>query len=202
MKIHKNSVTNMLMAAAVAFGVSAAPIALASPESSDQKQESADMSTMFENGLKQGKLESAILFNDELSFLDIETDVHEGIASLSGVVETEIEKDIAEQVALSVEGIKQVENNIVVDAEAAKSKAEKSSESLMDNISDAKITTVIKSKMAVNGHLSALDIDVDTDEREVKLSGKVESEELRELAQLIAENTSGVESVENELVVY
>lgn len=198
MKTNKRLLTGITLAATLAFGSATATVAQAS---SAQGENQEQVSVVFENGIKHGKLEAAILFNEHINYFDIQTDVHKDLATLSGTVKTDIEKDIAEQVALSVEGIKKVENNIVVDPKAAISKTERVNNKLMKNLSDAKITTVIESKLAVNRHLSALGIDVDTDNKKVTLSGTVESEQHKELAELIAENTSGVVDVENKLQV-
>ena len=197
MNNHRITGPKLITASLLTLCLSSAPLAIATPD----KEEQSKAASLFENGVTHGKLEAALIFNNQVSVFDIDTEVNGNTATLSGVVSTAVEKDIAEQVALSVDGISHVENKLTVDAKAEKSKPKKALHDAADQLSDAKITTMIESKMAVNNQLSAWDIDVDTKDRKVSLNGKVKSEAVRYLAQLVAENTDGVESVENNLVV-
>lgn len=197
MKTTIRSITGIAVATSLFLGA-AAPVALAEPSKADGDSK---VSTIFSNGITQGKLEASILLNEQISVFDIDTDVENGVVTLSGTVNTEVEKDIAEQVALGVDGVTKVENQISVNAETTAARIKQAGNKMMDNLSDVKVTAMIESKFAVNEHLSALDIDVDTDNRKVTLQGTVETEQLRELAELVAENTEGVVDVENRLKV-
>lgn len=198
MKATIRSTMGIALAATLFLGTAASPVAIAgsSKEHSDSK-----VSTVFSNGITQGKLEASILLNEHISVFDIDTDVENGVVTLTGTVSTEVEKDIAEQVALGIDGVTKVKNQISVDAKTTAAKIKQAGNKMMDNLSDVKVTAMIESKFAVNEHLSALDIDVDTDNRKVTLQGTVETEQLRELAELVAENTEGVVDVENRLKV-
>lgn len=67
--------------------------------------------------------------------------------------------------------------------------------------SDASVTERVKSKLATNTNTRDLHIVVDTKNRVVRLRGEVWSSEERELAGLLARNTSAVAMVQNDLVV-
>ena len=64
-------------------------------------------------------------------------------------------------------------------------------------LSDATITTKVKSKFAADRDVSALKINVDTDNGVVKLSGTAKSQDEAMKATEIARNTEGVKSVDN-----
>lgn len=68
-------------------------------------------------------------------------------------------------------------------------------------IDDAAITTSIKTKLAADPDVAAINIDVDTNEGVVTLSGKVESQFQKDEAGRIARATDGVRSVINNLTV-
>jgi hyperosmotically inducible protein len=68
-------------------------------------------------------------------------------------------------------------------------------------IDDTAITTKVKSALASDPIVSALDVDVDTSEGRVQLSGFVETEEQSERAEDIAQSIEGVRSVENDIIV-
>ncbi|MDX1694294.1 MAG: BON domain-containing protein [Ketobacteraceae bacterium] len=159
-----------------------------------------NMNAMFERGLLQGKVEASFLFNENLNAFDISTSIQKDKAILSGHVSNELEKDLATHVALNVEGINEVENNIIVDEEKSLAKNLKEVKAAVSEVAnEARIITTIESKYAVNGHLSALGIDVNANGNRVILSGTVTSALHRDMAELIAKNTEGVAAVDNQL---
>jgi hyperosmotically inducible protein len=68
-------------------------------------------------------------------------------------------------------------------------------------LSDAALTTKIKSKMALDDTVKALDIDVTTQDGDVTLSGYVHSEKERERALSLARETKGARRVTDQLKV-
>jgi BON domain-containing protein len=68
-------------------------------------------------------------------------------------------------------------------------------------LDDGALTAKIKAKMALDDHVKAMDIDVDTKEGIVTLSGKVDSKDARDRAIRLASETLGVRSVKDQLVV-
>ncbi|MGE5815087.1 MAG: BON domain-containing protein [Acidobacteriota bacterium] len=68
-------------------------------------------------------------------------------------------------------------------------------------LSDAALTTKIKSKMALDDTVKALDINVTTKDGDVTLSGYVHSQKERERALALARETNGVRRVTDQLKV-
>lgn len=68
-------------------------------------------------------------------------------------------------------------------------------------IDDASITATVKGKYLVDDTLKGLQIDVDTEQGVVKLSGTVQSATAKKLATQIAQSVEGVVSVDNQLTV-
>ena len=66
---------------------------------------------------------------------------------------------------------------------------------------DAGITTAVKSKLAADDMVKAYQVDVDTSNKVVTLSGDVETAAQKEHAVLIARNTDGVTDVIDQLRV-
>jgi hyperosmotically inducible periplasmic protein len=66
-------------------------------------------------------------------------------------------------------------------------------------LSDGAVTAKIKSKMALDDLVRARDIDVDTTDGNVTLSGRVHSEEERQRALALARETAGVRTVVDRL---
>lgn len=60
------------------------------------------------------RVKTALGREDASSLLDIEVETYEGIVQLSGFVDTEAEKLQAGEIAETVEGVRRVENSLVI----------------------------------------------------------------------------------------
>lgn len=149
----------------------------------------------------QTKLVTTYSLNRHLSIFDIDVDVRDQTAYLGGVVDSSIEKDLAEEVALTIDGMKGVKNSIVVNEKDAEGRAEKLKDSFFQKVDDLTITASIKSKLLANSSIDGMDVNVDTKGSKVMLKGVVSSDVERELAEKIALNTRGVTEVENNLEI-
>jgi len=70
-----------------------------------------------------------------------------------------------------------------------------------DKVKDATITAAINAKLAMDGKLSAMNIDVDTADGQVVLRGSAPDERARESATQLAMSVEGVRGVDNQLVL-
>jgi hyperosmotically inducible periplasmic protein len=68
-------------------------------------------------------------------------------------------------------------------------------------IDDSTLTTRVKAKFAEDPTVSALAISVETLKGQVQLSGFAKSASEKSMAEQLARNTSGVQSVKNDIVV-
>lgn len=131
---------------------------------------------------------------------DLKVSVHNGKATLTGIVEEDVNKDLAKQIALGVNGVKEVDNQIVVQADYAPP-ARSSERGYGEVIDDATITATIKSKLIWSKHTASLVTEVDTKRGKVTLLGTADSAAAKDLAGRLAMNTRGVVSVDNQLLV-
>lgn len=74
-------------------------------------------------------------------------------------------------------------------------------ESAEEQFDDASITTKIKAKLAADPEVNPFEIDVDTQDGVVRLSGFVEEPGDRQEAEKLARDTSGVRSVVNDIKI-
>lgn len=131
---------------------------------------------------------------------DIKVSVHDGKATLTGKVEEGVNKDLARQIALGVDGIKDVDNQIVVQADYV-APARSSGRTYGEAVDDSTITAAVKSKLMWSKYTSGLTTNVTTKSGKVTLEGTADSATSRELAKSLAMNTRGVVAVDNRLVV-
>lgn len=168
-------------------------------------EQSHGMQQMASDAWLDGKLETALLFNDQLNSFDIDTEVRNRTAYLTGAVESDIDIDLAGAVAKSIDGIDEVENKLTVDKQATDkaktSDAWKQKSQWRQSIDNATLTAAVKTKLLLNEHTDGLDINVDSMNGVVTLSGTVGSKAEAELAEKIAENAEGSRDVNNRLLV-
>ena len=149
------------------------------------------------DGWIDGKAEATLLFNTSFNSFDINTDVKNGIVILTGKVDSEIEKKLAEELVVGIDGVQSVDNKLTVVEDRSMVEDEKA----MDKLTDAKIATVVKTRLLLDGDVPGFGIDVDVENRKVSLKGEVKSEAERKLAVQIARNTADVSDVEDNLMV-
>lgn len=131
---------------------------------------------------------------------DLKVSVRNGKATLTGKVEEDVNKDLAKQIALGVNGIKDVDNQIVVEADYTPP-ARSSDRGFGEVIEDATITSAVKSKLLWSRHTDGLSTEVDTKRGKVTLQGSADSKASKDFASRLAMNTRGVVSVDNQLTV-
>jgi osmotically-inducible protein OsmY len=147
------------------------------------------------------QLETAYLFNPHLNNLSIDTEVKNGEVMLTGTVRSAIDRDLAEEIAKSLDGVKSVGNSLEIKEDMQDPGLPESDTNFLQKVKDATTTAQVKTRLIGNENISAGDIDVDTRNDIVRLSGTVRSATERQLAEFIARNTSGVLAVSNELEV-
>ena len=159
-----------------------------------------DMSRQLTEARQEGSVWTAFALNRHLSPFAIDVDIEHGVATLTGEVESDVERDLAEQVALGVEGVTEVDNRLQVSGEEVQRQAD-SERSFSARINDATTTATVKSKLLWNRNTEGLDIKVSTRNGIVTLEGQAQSDAASELAERLARNTEGVRQVDNQLKV-
>ncbi len=189
MNMYKNT-RKLALASAISLAVATSAGSLASSEMSEDVAEARQESQIL----------TTYALNRHLEAHDLKVTVDDGVATLTGKVSEEVGKDLAQQIALGVSGIKDVDNQIEVDPDYTPSKPS-SDRTYGQLVEDASITAAVKSKLLWSKHAQGLSANVDTKSAKVTLSGTANSPEAKEMAELLASNTHGVESVNNKLKV-
>jgi hyperosmotically inducible protein len=201
----KRAITVAASVIALTASVIAIPVHAVTNPAKSEETRTDQTSPAVKDAWLDGKLEATLLFNEHLNSFDIHTDVRDGVAYLSGSVESDIDRDLAGEIAESVKGINRVENTLTVDRsnvqQATNSESSKAQASFRQSVLDATLTSRVKTQLLLNNNTDGLDIDVDSSDSRVTLSGDVQSDQERELAVEIARNTSGAKSVTDNLRV-
>ena len=154
-----------------------------------------------------GKIETLYELNGHLNAFNINADVNSGIVVLTGMVDTDIDRDLAGELAKATDGVVEVRNEIRIEPVTVQQAADREARqhegdrSFFTWVDDATTTAAVKTRLVGNDNTKGLQIDVDTRGDVVTLSGRVASAQEKQLAEEIARNTGDVRDVRNELVV-
>jgi len=152
------------------------------------------------------KVKAALIREKNLSAMDVNVETRNGIVQLSGFVDSADQQERAAQVAQKVEGVKEVKNDLRLAAtatDAAATPTEGSAAKLGHEtesaLSDSTITAKVKAALVREKDLSAMDVNVETKEGVVQLSGFVDAKDQQDRAGKIAQSIEGVKDVKNDL---
>lgn len=178
-----------------ASGVVLAMAMVSTPVLAEEK-----MNQDFTDARQETQIWTTYVLNPYLRANDLKVTVHKGKATLTGKVNEDVNKELAQQIALGVSGIKEVDNQIKVDEHYEPPKTA-STPSYSDKVNDASITAAVKSKLLWSKNSDAMSIKVETQQGKVKLTGEAASEQAKALASRLAMNTRGVDDVDNQLKI-
>lgn len=146
-----------------------------------------------------GKAESTLLLNGNLNSFDINTDVKNGVVTLTGKVESSVDKSLAEELVSSLDGVTEVDNMLTVLSDDRDDNS--TTDEFMAGLTDQKVETVVKTRLLMESEVGGTDIEVDVANGIVTLNGDVKSDAESDLATTIAKNTNDVKEVVNNLKV-
>jgi osmotically-inducible protein OsmY len=179
----------LMLAGSTALLLSLTPLASHAAET--------ELSQQLAAARQEGSIWTAFALNRHLNPFRLDIAVEDGRARLEGRVESAVQKELAEQVALSVEGIEAVDNRIEVDAATAEGEPP----GLVQRLEDASLAATVKSKLLWNSNTRGLDIQVKSQNGAITLSGHAQTPAAKELAGQLAGNTDGVREVFNHLSI-
>jgi len=154
-----------------------------------------DLPTQLNEARQEGSIWTAFALNKHLSPFKIDVSVEQGTAVLKGKVENEVDRELAERIAMDTKGIDKVDNQLEIDANVAAEPGTKAN--MAQRFEDATLTATVKSKLLWSSVTQALNIDVDSKDGVVTLKGRAQSPEAKEVAGSLATNTDGVTTVNN-----
>lgn len=141
------------------------------------------------------KIRSLLLVKGHVSSSSTNVSAKDGVVTLRGTADNQAQKDLTELYAKEIDGVKSVNNEIVVGTDAP------ASGTVGEKIDDASITSQLKYALASHRGTSALDTKVTTNEGVVSISGEAGSDAEKSLVTKLAEDVRGTKSVNNMMTV-
>lgn len=144
---------------------------------------------------QEGALQTALALNRLLNPFKIQVSVHDSSARLEGQVENDVERELAEQVALATAGIEQVDNRLQVNPELVEETLQR--RAYAQRVEDATLRSIIRARLLWSSQTHGLPIEVDSRAGVVTLRGRVTRAEAKQMAGSIAGSSDGVYLVNN-----
>jgi hyperosmotically inducible periplasmic protein len=142
-----------------------------------------------------GKVKYTLLFHRSVSAGTTEVDVKDGIVTLRGDATSQAQKELTTEYAKDVEGVKDVNNEMVV------SGTSKKTPTVGEKIDDASITAQVKMTLLFHRSTSAVNTKVETKKGVVTLYGKASNSAEKALVNKHANDVNGVVSVKNRMTI-
>lgn len=173
-------------------------------------------------------VKSKLAADDTVKSYRIDVDTKDGVVTLNGAVDTAAARERAVELARNTEGVTNVVDQLTVtpgvtpttgvddelqrdaneakrDADAKTDDAKRDADDKTDNagdaVSDAALTTKVKTKFLADDDISGLKIDIDSNNGVVTLTGTVPTAAEKALAIKVAKATDGVKSVVDKIKV-
>lgn len=186
----------------IGISLTAATMTLLTQQASSEEQqpptEAAQEAHLVEQR-QRGQIEGVYLFQPSLDASRIQVEVRENRATLVGEVESHVQRDLAQELAMSIDGIDTVSNQLQVNPRLTED--HHSSPAWGEQPSDSALLAKVKTRLLANINLPGTRIEIDTQQGHVTLSGEVDHRDQQELAYYTTLNTQGVRSVESTLNV-
>jgi hyperosmotically inducible protein len=145
-----------------------------------------------DDSVTTGRVKAALIADPVTKAHQIDVETFKGTVQLNGFVDSSASKERASQVAKTTKGVTAVRNNLTVKTQA------REGEQVAD---DSAITAKVKAALAGDPRVKAHQVNVETREGVVQLSGFVESSEAKATAEDLARSVDSVKSVDNEIDV-
>jgi len=187
----------------IVAGDAAAPAGAGTPEYTGERATGDDPTLreqMSDTGIT-ARVQSKFFLDDTVKGRNINVDTSGGTVTLEGEVRNELEREQAISLARSVDGVTDVQSRLQVNREAAGTTAGGAMSDMAGAVDDTWITTKIQSRYFMDDLVKGTRIDVTTENGVVTLAGQVQSDDAKQRAEALAEQTSGVSKVENKLTV-
>lgn len=154
-------------------------------------QSAADLSV-------SGKVKSNFSLSKRLSPYDLTVQTSNGTVTLTGFVPSEIDKELAGQVATDTVGVTTVSNQIEVSPNL---KPTEESRRASARVMDLEIKADLREKLSLSSELNKFGVGVEVQDRIVNLTGEVDTATQKLGAEQVARSISNVADVKNNLSV-
>jgi len=146
------------------------------------------------DGWIEFKVKSALLYHRSVSGTKTTVSVKDGLVTLSGAAASQAQRELSEEYAKDIEGVKGVKNEMTVSTAPP-------DRSVGEVIDDASITAQVKAALLTHRSTSLIKTKVTTRGGVVTLSGEANNQAEKDLVAKLVNDIHGVKSVVNTMEV-
>ena len=146
------------------------------------------------DGWLEFKVKSVLLYRRSVSGSKTSISVKDGVVTLTGDASSQAQKDLTEEYAKDIEGVKEVKNELKVATEPP-------ARTMGEVIDDASITAQVKSALLTHRSTGAIKTKVKTRDGAVTVSGEARNQAEKDLVTKLVNDIKGVKSVVNNMEV-
>jgi len=146
--------------------------------------------SMLDDSVISTKVKAKMVSDEFVKARHIDVDVLNGVVYLIGVVESLSQKRMASDIARGTEGVVKIENQLIV-----------GKSTIGQDLNDTILTSKIKVKLLQTSDIRSTNIDVDTNNNIVTLTGIVSTQREKDKVLNIVQNIAGNKRINNNLKV-
>ena len=148
------------------------------------------VSAMFNDSVISTTIKRKMMADEFVEARNIDVDVLNGIVYLIGVVKSSSQKRMAADIARGIEGVRKIENQLII-----------GKTTIGQTFDDIMLTSKIRVKLLQTPDIRSTNIDVDTYNNIVTLTGIVKTHQERGKALYVAQKVAGNKQIVNNLSV-
>ncbi|MEO7208019.1 MAG: BON domain-containing protein [Steroidobacteraceae bacterium] len=188
--LHQSPFRLSLLSASLALTLGVAAPGVVFADEPVPEAHSKSVGAAIDDTVITAKVKTKLMNAQALGHSDIDVTTTNGVVTLEGSATSDKAKSLAESTALSVEGVKSVDNNLKTPSSS------KTVDHTKRAVSDSWITTKVKSEILADSLSKGFDVNVETVHGVVVLKGSLASQGAINHVKNIAEKVEGVKSVD------
>jgi len=146
--------------------------------------------TIMDDSILSTKIKTKMIGDEFVKARNIDVDVLNGVVYLIGVVESSSQKRMAAGIARGVEGVRHVENQLLV-----------GKTTIGQDLNDTMLTSKIRAKLLQDPDIRSTNIDVDTNNNVITLTGIVKTDKERNRVLYVVQEVADKRQIVNNLSV-
>ena len=146
--------------------------------------------TIMDDSILSTKIKTKMIGDEFVKARNIDVDVLNGVVYLIGVVESSSQKRMAAGIARGVEGVRHVENQLLV-----------GKTTIGKGFEDTMLTSKIRAKLLQDPDIRSTNIDVDTNNNVITLTGIVKTDKERNRVLYVVQEVADKRQIVNNLSV-
>jgi osmotically-inducible protein OsmY len=158
----------------------------------------SDMLREVSDARVTGQVKAAFALSKRISAYDIGVETKDGVVTLTGQVPSEIDRELAENVAKDTTGVKQVDNQLRAEPGLKPSDASAHESS---RVADLETYADLRERLAASSYLTGSAIQISVKDHVVTLTGQVQTPQQKTGAEQVARSLPNVTNVINQLNV-